>query len=142
MSFVLELPVRFAHVDAAGFVFYPRYFEMLNAAVEEWFAARTGVSFVDLHVVRRRGLPTVTLESRFVAPSRLGDPLEIEVVLKKLGRSSCDIDYRIRSGGAERVAASAVLVHIDLDSGQAEPWPDDMRAKLARSDAIRLTAAA
>ncbi len=142
MSFILELPVRFAHVDAAGFVFYPRYFEMLNAAVEEWFAARTGVSFADLHITRRRGLPTVTLDSRFVAPSRLGDPLEIEINLTKLGRSSCDLSYRIVSDGDERVVASAVLVHIDLDNGQAEPWPDDMRARLARSDAIRLNAAA
>lgn len=142
MSFVLQLPVRFAHVDAAGFVFYPRYFEMLNAAVEEWFAARTGVSFVDLHLGRRHGLPTVALESRFVAPSRLGDPLEIEIVLKKLGRSSCDLAYRITSGGEERVVASAVLVYICLDSGQAEPWPDDLRARLACTDVIRLNAAA
>lgn len=142
MSFVLELPVRFAHVDAAGFVFYPRYFEMLNAAVEEWFAARTGVTFVELHLARRRGLPTVRLDSRFVAPSRLGDPLEIEIVLQKIGRSSCDLAYRITSGGTERMLAAAVLVHIDLDGGQAEPWPDNIRTLLAQSDTIRRVVAA
>lgn len=142
MSFVLELPVRFAHVDAAGIVFYPRYFEMLNTAVEEWFAARTGVSFADLHIARRRGVPTVALESRFVAPSKLGDVLEIEVVLKKLGRSSCDLEYRIISSGAERVSASAVLVFIDLDTGLSEPWPDDLREGLARTNPVRLSAAA
>jgi 4-hydroxybenzoyl-CoA thioesterase len=142
VSFVLALPVRFAHVDAAGIVFYPRYFEMFNAAVEEWFAARTGVSFADLHIIRRRGVPTVTLKSRFVAPSRLGDVLEIEVVLKKIGRSSCDLEYRITSGDEERVVASAVLVYIDLDSGQAEAWPDDLRAGLARTNHVKLFAAA
>jgi 4-hydroxybenzoyl-CoA thioesterase len=142
VSFVLELPVRFAQVDAAGIVFYPRYFEMFNAAVEEWFAARTGVSFADLHMTRRRGVPTVELASRFVAPSRLGDQLEIEVMLKKLGRSSCDLEYRITSGGAERVIASAVLVYIDLDTGQSEPWPDDLRAGLARTNPVRHSAAA
>lgn len=142
MSFVLQLPVRFAHVDAAGIVFYPRYFEMLNAAVEEWFAARTGVSFADLHITRRHGVPTVTLESRFVAPSRLGDVLDVEIAVKKLGRSSCDLEYRITSGGADRVIASAVLVYIDLDTGQAEPWPDDLRAGLLRTDDVRMFAAA
>lgn len=142
MSFILELPVRFAHVDGAGIVFYPRYFEMLNAAVEEWFAARTGVSFADLHITRRHGVPTVALESRFLAPSKLGDPLEIEVVLTKLGRSSCDLDYRITSGGAERVIASAVLVYIDLDTGQSEPWSDDLRAGLARTNPVRHSTAA
>ena len=141
MSFVLELPVRFAHVDAAGIVFYPRYFEMFNAAVEEWFAARTGVSFADLHITRRHGVPTVALECRFAAPSRLGDLLDIEVVLKKLGRSSCDLSYRISSGGAERVIASAVLVYIDLDTGQSESWPDDLRGGLAQINPIRRSAA-
>lgn len=142
MSFVLELPVRFAHVDAAGIVFYPRYFEMLNAAVEEWFAARTGVTFADLHLIDRHGVPTVSLQSQFVAPSRLGDQLEIEIVLTKLGRSSCDLAYRITSGGAERVTASAVLVYMDLDSGRAQPWPDAMRVGLLRTDSVRLSTAA
>jgi hypothetical protein len=57
MSFVLEMPVRFAHIDAAGIVFYPRYFEMLNATVEEWFAMRTGCAFAELHLERRLGVP-------------------------------------------------------------------------------------
>ena len=37
MSFQISTKVRFGDVDPAGIVFYPRYFEMLNAAVEDWF---------------------------------------------------------------------------------------------------------
>ena len=33
-----SLPIRFRHCDAAGIVFYPRYFEMMNDLVEDWFA--------------------------------------------------------------------------------------------------------
>ena len=29
--------VRFADCDPAGIVFYPRYMEMFNALVEDWF---------------------------------------------------------------------------------------------------------
>ena len=76
MTFVSRQRVRFAHVDAAGIVFYPRYFEMLNAAVEEYFGAVVGMDFADIHLVRRLGVPTVRLEADFAGPSHLGDLLD------------------------------------------------------------------
>lgn len=142
MSFVLEMPVRFAHIDAAGIVFYPRYFEMLNATVEEWFAARTGCGFAELHLERRLGVPTLKLDSDFVAPSRLGDLLAIELIVDRVGRSSCPVQYRITSGGETRVVASAVLVCMNLDTGRSEPWPDDLRAGISRTDPLRIAVAA
>ena len=57
MSFVSQQQVRFAHVDAAGIVFYPRYFEMLNAAVEDYFAQHIGVDFATMHIERKIGIP-------------------------------------------------------------------------------------
>lgn len=130
MNFTLTLPVRFAHVDAAGIVFYPRYFEMLNAAVEEWFAAATGSSFADLHHIRQLGLPTLKLESRFIAPSRLGELLDVSVATERIGRTSCAVGYRIGCGTSDRVIASALLVCMDLATGRAMPWPDDLRSGL------------
>jgi 4-hydroxybenzoyl-CoA thioesterase len=142
MSFVLEMPVRFAHIDAAGIVFYPRYFEMLNATVEEWFAIRTGCGFAELHLERRLGVPTLKLDSRFVAPSRLGDLLAIELIVEQVGRSSCQVQYHITSGGETRVEASAVLVCMNLDTGRSEAWPDDLRAGISTSDPVRIAVAA
>lgn len=142
MSFTIELPVRFGHVDAAGIVFYPRYFEMLNTAVEEWFAARTGTSFADLHLGRRLGVPTVALESSFSAPSRLGDVLEIELIVERLGARSCNLRYRIACGDQDRVNASGVLVCMNLETGKAEPWPEDIRAGLLREEPLRISIAA
>ena len=37
MSFTTTRKVRFEHCDPAGIVFYPRYFEMINGTVEDWF---------------------------------------------------------------------------------------------------------
>jgi 4-hydroxybenzoyl-CoA thioesterase len=59
--------VRFAHIDAAGIVFYPRYLEMLNGAVEDWCDQALGADFYTLHVVRKIGLPTVKLQVDFKA---------------------------------------------------------------------------
>jgi acyl-CoA thioesterase FadM len=36
-AFQREILVRFGHCDAAGWVFYPRYFEMVSDFVEDWF---------------------------------------------------------------------------------------------------------
>src|SRR5260370_493059 len=36
-AFVSQVQVLFRHCDPAGIVFYPRYFEMVNDLVEEWF---------------------------------------------------------------------------------------------------------
>ena len=132
MSFTHATQVRFAHIDAAGIVFYPRYFEMINAAVEEWFASVSGTSFAEFHGARRLGLPTVRLTSEFAAPSRLGDMLDITVALKRVGTSSCTVTYQLTCQGEKRASASAVLVCLNLDTGRAEPWPADVREGFAR----------
>ena len=36
-QFTKQEKVRFQHVDYAGIVFYPRFLEMLNCLVEDWF---------------------------------------------------------------------------------------------------------
>ena len=35
--FIKTEKIRFKHVDYAGIVFYPRFLEMLNDLVEDWF---------------------------------------------------------------------------------------------------------
>ena len=127
MTFVTGKLVRFAHVDAAGIVFYPRYFEMLNGAVEDWFEGVAGVSMKGLHLDRRLGIPTVKLDTEFVAPSRLGDMLQFHMDVSKLGRSSIEFVVDIRCGAETRFRVRSVLVCIDLDAHRSVPWPEDMR---------------
>ncbi|ABQ67188.1 acyl-CoA thioesterase [Rhizorhabdus wittichii] len=131
MTFVSRQQVRFAHVDAAGIVFYPRYFEMLNAAVEDYFAEVVGVGFAEMHGQRRLGVPTVRLETDFAAPSRLGDLLDFELRVTAVGRSSLGLSVAVRCGADVRISMSVTLVCMDLDAGRALPWPDDMRSAIA-----------
>lgn len=135
MTFVSRQQVRFAHVDAAGIVFYPRYFEMLNAAVEDFFARDVGVSFADMHLTRHLGVPTVKLEAEFAAPSRLGDELDLAIDVGHVGRSSAELAVTVRSRGELRFTARVVLVCMDLKAGQSREWPEDMRPVGARQAA-------
>lgn len=127
MTFISRQQVRFAHVDAAGIVFYPRYFEMLNAAVEDLFAEEIGVDFATMHGERRLGVPTVKLDVEFVAPSRLGDLLGFSIDVVRVGRSSADLAVAVHCEGELRFRASVVLVCMDFDGARSRAWPPDMR---------------
>lgn len=128
--FTTERRVRFADCDAAGIVFFPRYFEMLNGVVEDWFAGPLGLSFRELHLERHIGVPTAAIEARFIAPSRLEDELIFALTVKKLGGASCGLRHRISAGSQPRFEATQTIVHVGA-SLKPEPWPDSLRARIA-----------
>ena len=122
--------VRFADCDAAGIVFFPRYFEMLNGVVEDWFAGPLGLSFRALHLERGASVPTAAVEARFVAPSRLEDSLDFALTVTRLGGASCALRHRISSGEQLRFEATQTIVHVGA-SLKPEPWPEPLRARIA-----------
>lgn len=130
MAFETTALVRFAHVDGAGIVFYPRYFEMLNAAVEDWFAHQLGADFRSMHNDRGLGMPSVQVEAEFVAPSMLGDELTIRLTPRRIGRSSCTYDAIFVASGRERLRATGTLVCMNLKTQKSEPWPEDIRQRI------------
>ncbi|MEL6376701.1 MAG: acyl-CoA thioesterase [Pseudomonadota bacterium] len=132
MSFSFNTKVRFGDCDPAGIVFYPRYFEMLNAALEDWFADGLGCDFEELHRAMRTGTPTVRLDSKFLAPSQLNDQLTVTIDLLKLSERSCDILYTVSSGDQVRMTAESTLVCMDLDRRRAKHWPSQIFERMAQ----------
>lgn len=130
MPFTTRTKVRFSQVDPAGIVFYPRYFEMLNAAVEDWFTQDLGLDFATMHIDRHMGVPTVKLDVEFTSPSRLGDVLDITITPVKLGRTSCSVTVVFAGEGRERLRAQVVLVCMDLVSHRSIEWPQTVRAAI------------
>lgn len=130
MTFTTHTQVRFAHVDSAGIVFYPRYFEMLNAAVEDWFAKALKIDFKTLHFDRKVGVPTVKLDVVFLSPSVLGDALTITIRPSEIGRSSCTLAVIFSGEGRERLRADVKLVCMDMTTQRSMPWPDDLRSEI------------
>ena len=130
--FTSHRKVRFADVDPAGIAFYPRYFEMLNEAVEDWFDS-LGWGFGRMHLEKKAGVPARRIEADFIAPSRLDDVLDIALSVARVGRTSLQLEVAFTCAGAPRWSARMVLVMIDMASGQPSPWPDDLRARLEGS---------
>lgn len=131
MTFATTVQVRFADVDPAGIVFYPRYFEMLNGAVEDWFAQDLGVDFKQMHLADRIGVPTVKLDVTFLSPSELGDVLTITIAPGQVGRSSCNFTALFSAEGRDRLRADVVLVCMDLEAQRSRPWPESVRERIA-----------
>jgi 4-hydroxybenzoyl-CoA thioesterase len=129
-----QVPVRFADCDPAGIVFYPRYLEIFNNLVEDWFAEKLHFSFPDIINTRGWGLPTVHLEVDFVAPSRFGEVLSATLSVRKVGTTSLNVDILLQGPGplgADRVRGKIVLVLIDRKVNRAIALPDDLRARIA-----------
>jgi 4-hydroxybenzoyl-CoA thioesterase len=124
--------IRFAHCDPAGIVFYPRYVELCNEVVEDWFAEGLGVGFAELHQARRIGVPAVRLEVEFVAPSRIGDVLGFRLAVTELGRTSATLRIVAHCGAEDRVRFTLRIVQISLDSGRPVPWDPEWRERLGR----------
>jgi len=140
--FVMHFSVRFTHTDPASYVFFPRYFEMLQAVVEEWFNNALQQRYADLIIRRRLGTPTASTQCTFIKPSRLGDEIAIAAKLEHIGNSSFRLRFMGSVDGERRLEAVSTLVMISLDDGASRPIPADLRARMEAYQAATSDAAA
>ena len=127
----LRRSLRFGDCDPSGIAYFPSYLDMLAGVLEEVFAA-AGAPFP--HLMRERGLgpPTARLEVEFRKPGFHGDELDWRVAVERLGRSSAEIRYEVRSRGEILWRARQTIVLTNLSTHKSTPWPDDIRDGLAK----------
>jgi 4-hydroxybenzoyl-CoA thioesterase len=134
MSFQYALPVRFADVDHAGIVYYPRFFHYFHVAFEELWRARIGpAAYSELIDRDRIGFPAVRAECEFKSPLRFGDTAEIGVTIPRLGTKSITFRYEIhRAEGAPAVMRDGrvTCAVVDLARFVAVPVPERVRDML------------
>jgi 4-hydroxybenzoyl-CoA thioesterase len=128
--FERSVRIRFGHCDPAGIVFFPRYYELFNALVEDWVNEGLGLSYAELLGPRRVGLPTVAQRTEFLAPSFMGDEVHMGLDLLRLGRSAFDLRLSCRCKEQWRVKMHTTLVCTNLLSHKAMPLPEDLRAAM------------
>ena len=138
--FRFAMPVRFADVDHAGIVYYPRFFHFFHVAFEELWRARIGPrAYAELLDRDRVGFPAVRAECEFTSPLRFGDTAEVEVSISRLGARSITFRYRIfrlpePGTPAERTASAhgtVVCAVVDLARFVAMPVPERVIAMIS-----------
>ena len=130
MTFIKPYIIRLSHCDPTGYVFYPHYFHIFNALVEDWFYEGLEFAFDKLLMERRLAVPSVKLETTFLKPTRMGETVDFWLTVSHLGRSSIRFTMGVDKDGEQRVRMNRVIVCVDQRTGKAVPIPDDMREKI------------
>ena len=87
--------IEWGHCDAAGIVFYPRYFEMFDASAHHLFEA-AGWTHRELRArFDMVGIPMVDTRARFLLPSSFDDDIVIETRVAAIRNSSFDLEHRV-----------------------------------------------
>lgn len=131
--FVLQVPIRFAHCDPAGIIFFPQYLVLFNGLVEDWFNQALGLSYADMLQIDKVGLPIVHLECDFRAITRMGEQVNLGLSVTQLGNRSLTLAVDCTGpDGQLRVAAQKVLVFTSLLTHQAISAPASIRSAMER----------
>ncbi|MDI1255513.1 MAG: acyl-CoA thioesterase [Flavobacterium sp.] len=133
-SFSKQEKIRFKHVDYAGIVFYPRFLEMLNDLVEDWFEEALDRPFSQIH--ETNGIPTVDLKVQFKKAARIGEILTKSLWVKNLGGASVVCGFKFEDDhGNTCLEGEVTLVNVAFVNGKAaikaEPFSLETRTKIS-----------
>lgn len=131
--FIKEEQIRFRHTDFAGIVFYPRFLEMLNDLVEDWFDEALDRPFSKIH--ETNGIPTVDLKVQFKNAARIGEILTKKLWVKELKSSSVVCGFQFVNQQDKTVLEGEVtLVNVaiaeDRKTIKAEAFNDEVKKKI------------
>jgi 4-hydroxybenzoyl-CoA thioesterase len=129
--FIAEKRIRFHHCDPAGIVFFPQYFVLFQETIEDWFTEGLGDGFIDRLVTEKVSTPLAQVNCSFIAPSRIGDALEVALSVSRVGRTSVSLQIRLSCQGEARIKADIVAVNASMETLRPEPWSEDLKARMA-----------
>jgi 4-hydroxybenzoyl-CoA thioesterase len=137
-----DLRIEWGDCDAAGIVFYPRYFAWFDAATFHLFE-RTGLSMRALwEKYGSVGTPLVDAQAKFVIPSRWGDDIVCESCVTEWGQSSFTVQHRLLKG--EKLAVEGIekrvwVIPHPTEKGRIKGAPIPQEIIAALSDASGAT---
>jgi 4-hydroxybenzoyl-CoA thioesterase len=125
--------IKFKHIDYAGIVFYPRFLEMVNDLVEDWFEEALDRPFSKMH--ETNGIPTVDLKVQFKAPARLGEVITKKLWVKELRNSSvlCGFQF-VKDNNTTVLEGEVTLVNVkiaeDRNEIKSEAFSEVIKSKI------------
>jgi 4-hydroxybenzoyl-CoA thioesterase len=128
--------IEWGDCDAAGIVFYPRYFAWFDACTFHLFE-RAGLPVRALwEKYGSVGTPLVDARARFIIPSRWGDDLVCESRVSEWGQSSFTVEHRLMKDdklAVEGIEKRVWVVPHPTEKGRikAAPVPPELVAALS-----------
>lgn len=123
--------VRFAHCDPAGVVFYPRFFQFFSDVLEDWFQTGIDCPFGgEFMMTRNLRIPSLSITAEFLLACRMGEFLDFDLWVTRLGRSSLDLALAANVAGEQRLRAAWTVCVIDFATFKSTPVPEDLRLRM------------
>jgi acyl-CoA thioester hydrolase len=129
-----QATTRWADDDVYGHMNNARYFELIDTAVNAHLAEATGVDIRELPAV---GV-VAEVSCRYFQEVGYPEPIDLGLVVDRVGTSSVVYRIGIFQGPGEEAAAEGRFVHVYVDNSDAArsggrsstPIPDEIRAVL------------
>ena len=132
-----KVRIEWGDCDPAGIIFYPRYFEIFDAATAALFERALGLT--KLQQMKRfafAGYPLAKTRARFLKPTRFGDDVVVDSTIA-FGRASFQVEHRLSLEGALCVECSETRVWVVRDPStggiKSQPVPEEVREKFGAS---------
>ena len=126
-AFTRSVPIRFSHCDPAGIVYFPHYFNMFNGLIEDWYTEELGYNYAEIIMGSQFGFPFVHIECDFKVPSRMGDVIDLTLLVEHVGRSSLGIAIVCHRDGVERLRARMVTAMMSITTRKPGSLPQPLR---------------
>lgn len=125
-----EMVIRLQHTDAAGVVYFARFFELAHLAYEDLLDEIGQPLPSDLGSAALI-LPIVHAEADYRAALRLGDRIVIGVSVEAVRSRSFSLRYRIATADDSEVAVlETVHAAVDTSSGTSTALPPALKERL------------
>jgi 4-hydroxybenzoyl-CoA thioesterase len=130
--FVHHRIVVWGDTDAAAIVFTGRFLDFMLEAIEALLRERIGADWYRMNVDEKIGTPFVSVGLDFKSPVTPREPLDIRVLVARVGRSS--VTFAVRGSGAEsgvlKFTGSATFVFVATADARPCDIPDGYRRAL------------
>lgn len=132
MHYISERKIQFADVDAAGILYYPRFFSICHNTFEKCFDEKGPFSYAEMIKQYGLGFPAVKVEANFLLPMAHGDLAKITMNVERIGNSSITVHYEIINETVQKTSFIADITNVcmDLSAHKSVPISETLRTFL------------
>lgn len=131
-----KLNIRFADVDYARILYFPRQFHFLHIVMEDFFREVLDIPYAVMLKKDLIGFPTVHLDADFLAPQEFGDEVEIAMRVVEVGRKKVVFGYEVLNKGRVSARCTQTTVAVNPEAWKSIELPKKYRKPLEKMRAL------